>query len=633
MVPLLESNPELTDFFIPNGGFSDKAYDLLSYATDDKQSGDSSLYLTPPEALQSSETHGYGELVANENCFSNAPEPATDYVPRDDLEKSLFELLLDDRHPVVTLQGAGGVGKTSSTLQVVEKLYRETRYEVVVWFSARDIDLLSSGPKTVRPGVLSPTDVANQYAAFTLSNKELRDRKFNRKEYFEEQLGRSDGGSCLFIFDNFETVQNPLEMFRWLESLVRLPNKVMITTRLRDFKGDYPLEVLGMTDGEAETLIRQTAGHLGVRQLLTDEGMNEITIQSGGHPYIIKILLGEMADTGSFRSPRQVVAGSEEILTALFERTFKALSPCGQRAFMTLAAWNSAVPRIALEAVLISSTQERAEVERGIESLLHYSLAEARVTAGEGQEFISLPLAANAFGKKQLQINVLKATIQSDVEVLQMFSPSSIADVNLNLSKRLESFIRNLSRRIDEGADFDDYEPILSMVCRAYNPGWLLLAKWHLERGTDSDLERAISDAKSFLQTDQNGPDCPNAWHIVAQACYGKGDYLGEIHAYVERSQFDSVPFYDLSNTANLLNRNYREMDQDKGKRELAGRLLGALEGRIEEANADDLSRMAYLALHVSQADKARGLAKRGLKRDPDNPHCLRLAERLGIDV
>lgn len=603
-MPLLESDPELTDFFIPNGGFNDKKYDLLSYATDDRQSGESSLYLTPPGALQSSETHGYGELVAKDHCFSNAPEPATDYVPRGDLEKSLFELLMDDRHPIVTLQGAGGVGKTSSTLQVVEQLYRETRYEMVVWFSARDIDLLSSGPKTVRPSVLSLTDVANQYAAFTRPEEQLKDRRFNRKEYFEQQLGESDGGRCLFIFDNFETVQNPLEMFSWLESLVRLPNKVMITTRLRDFKGDYPLEVRGMTEQEASLLIHQTALHLGVRELLTTGGINEMITQSGGHPYIIKILLGEMADTGRFRSPRQVVAGSEEILTALFERTFKALSPCGQRAFMTLSAWNSAVPRIALEAVLISSTQERAEVERGIESLLHYSSAEARVTAGDGQEFISLPLAANAFGKKQLQINVLKSAIQADEEVLRMFSPSSITDVSLNISKRLESFIRNLSRRIDDGAEFDDYEPILSMVCRAYSPGWLLLAKWHLERETELDLERAITDAQAFLQSDENGPDSPIAWHIVARACYRKGDVLGEIHAYVERSQFDAVPFNDLSNTANLLNRDYWKLEAGDGKQELARRLLGAMEGRIDEANADDLSRMAYVALHVSQTEK-----------------------------
>ena len=180
---------------------------------------------------------GHGELLPRGKCFSNAPTPAHDYVPRNLLEEELFELLMDDRHPIVTLQGAGGVGKTSSTLQVIKKLHDKDRYETIVWFSARDIDLLPFGPRTVRPGVLSPNDIADQYSALVLSEPETTKKGFDRKEFFQSQLGKSDGGTCLFVFDNFETVQNPVEMFTWIESFIRLPNKVLITTRLRDFQG------------------------------------------------------------------------------------------------------------------------------------------------------------------------------------------------------------------------------------------------------------------------------------------------------------------------------------------------------------------------------------------------------------
>ena len=73
LVPLLESGPELDDFFIANGGFSGKSFDLLSYASDDKQKGDASSYLTTPDPLPASETQGHGELQLRGNCFSNAP--------------------------------------------------------------------------------------------------------------------------------------------------------------------------------------------------------------------------------------------------------------------------------------------------------------------------------------------------------------------------------------------------------------------------------------------------------------------------------------------------------------------------------------------------------------------------------
>ena len=625
------ATPELSDFFLPNGGFNDKNFSLLSYATDDKKSGDSSLFLVRPD-VQVSETHGHGELVARGKCFSNAPIPANDYVSRDLLERELFDLLMDDRHPVVTLQGAGGVGKTSSTLQVVNKLCDEDRYEMIVWFSARDIDLLPFGPRTVRPGVLSPNDIGVQYAALVLSQQESNRRRFDQEKFFQSQLSKSDGGTCLFVFDNFETVQNPVEMFTWIESFIRLPNKVLITTRLRNFRGDYPLEVHGMTDQEAKTLIDQTASSLGIVRLLTDDNINDVIGQSGGHPYVIKILLGEIADTKKFGSIRRVVAGSEEILTALFDRTFKALSPCGQRAFMTLAAWDSAVPRVALEAVLIRSTEEISEVEKGIESLLHFSLAETRTTTDDNQEFIGLPLAASEFGKKQLQTNVLKSAIQADVQILQMFNPNTISDVNLNLPKGLERFIRNVSNRIDKGEEFADYEPILNMMCRAYNPGWLLLARWHLERNSDTDVDEAIHDIEAFLQQGQIGPESADAWQMLARAYYRKQDALGEINAFVERAQFESVPFHDVSNTANRLNRKYRELDlEPEGKRLLAQRLLDVLQKRIGEAQPDDLSRMAWLALHLSQDVSARNFVTQGLDMDPNNEHCLSIAERLDI--
>lgn len=632
LVSLIESDPELTDWFLPNGGFSDKNFELLSYVTDNRKLADSSPFLLPPH-LHKSETHGYGELIQKGNTLSNAPEPAKDYVARPELEEELYRLLMDDRRPVVTLQGAGGVGKTSATLQVIDRLAEEDRYEMIVWFSARDIDLLPSGPKTVQPGILTPKDVADHYARFVLSPQKLQDKQLDREAFFRNQLNKSDGGVCLFVFDNFETVQNPLEMFTWIENFVRAPNKILITTRLRNFKGDYPLEVRGMTDQEARTLIDQTASRLKVRHLLSQPNVNDIISTSGGHPYVIKILLGEVADNKQFRSSRNVIAGSGEILTALFERTFNALSPCGQRAFMTLAAWNSAVPRVALESVLIGSTNERSEVERGIDSLLQYSLAEERITIDDNQEFISLPLAANTFGRGKLQISFLRSAIEADVQILHMFGPSSTTNVDLNLGRGLKNFIRNVSDLIDRGESFDSYEPILDMVCRSYNPGWLQLAEWRLERGEESDLDAAISNIQSFLQGNQYGLDSADAWRLLANVYYRKGHTLGEIHAFVERAQFASVPFYDLSSTANLLNRKYREMDFDDGKIQLTQRLLNVMESRIHEASPDDYSRMAWLALHLSREDKATEFTARGLEIDPENVYCQRIAGRLGIET
>ena len=111
--------------------------------------------------------------------------------------------------------------------------------------------------------------------------------------------------------------------------------------------------------------------------------------------------------------------------------------------------------------------------------------------------------------------------------ILHMFGPSSTANVNLNMRRGLRNFIRNVSDRIDKGESFAAYEPILDMVCRAYNPGWLQLAEWRIERGSDSDLNLAILNVRAFLQGDQNGPGSVDAWRLLANVYYMQEQCIG----------------------------------------------------------------------------------------------------------
>jgi len=441
-------------------------------------------------------------------------------------------------------------------------------------------------------------------------------------------------GPCLFVFDNFETMRNPVEMFKWIDTYIRLPNKVLITTRLRDFKGDYPVDVSGMGDSEARELIEKTSSFLGITSLLNETYKDELIEKSEGHPYIIKILLGEVAKERRAANIPRMVAGTEEVLTALFERTYAILSPCAQRAFLTLSSWNSPIPRIALEAVLIRSTQQRSEVENGIESLLQFSIAEIYIADSDEQAFISLPLVASVFGKKKLNISTAKAAIRTDVEILQMLGPTTLSDLNVGLVSRLERMIRNISIRIENGDEYAEYVPVLEAICRAYAPGWLLLAKWNMEYRTQDGYDRAKEELRRFLETSPSTDTADQAWQLLGHACYQTGDPLGEVHAFVERAHVGQMPFYDLSNTANRLNQFLREHGEElekEEKRYLADRLASVLRDRRSEASSADLSRMAWLEIHRGQEVSARDYVESGLEMDPNNNHLIKLAQRLGI--
>ena len=257
-VLLVFSDPDLLDFLVPNRSFKSNRFEVLSYTTNEAARQDGSPWSDPPGRLPPSETEGRTALEQLGNIFANLPPRLVGYVPRTSLEARVREeLLRTDRHPIVSLTGPGGIGKTSIAIASIEAIAKLDRppYEVIVWISARDIDLLDSGPKPVSPRVITQRDIA--LAAVELFEPaERSDPGFRSEAYFQTCLANGAAGATLFVLDNFETLENPSDVFNWVDTYIRLPNRVLITTRFRDFAGDYPIDIWGMTDDEALDLDR-----------------------------------------------------------------------------------------------------------------------------------------------------------------------------------------------------------------------------------------------------------------------------------------------------------------------------------------------------------------------------------------
>ena len=107
--------------------------------------------------------HGFAELALSETTATsvlrknagavvpnNLPERRRAHVHRPELEASLQKYLLDDKHRIVSLDGRGGVGKTYLATEVCQRIASNpaaaTRFDFILWMSARDIDLTSTGP-------------------------------------------------------------------------------------------------------------------------------------------------------------------------------------------------------------------------------------------------------------------------------------------------------------------------------------------------------------------------------------------------------------------------------------------------------------------------------------------------------
>jgi NB-ARC domain len=558
-VELIETNVNVADFFFPNGAFKGKTFELLSLISDNRIEGDASPYMAPAGERPASETEGKGTLDPIGNTWTNLPIVSSGYVERTALQGELYDALKNDRHPVITLVGRGGIGKTSLAITVLNRAARESLFEAIIWFSARDIDLLPEGPKIVAPRVLSQNDIAGEFVGL-LEPNESKQKGFRAIDYFASSLTRSPTGKpLLFVFDNFETVRNPADLFGWLDMHIRLPNKILITSRYREFKADFPIEVSGMTEPEADQLISAAAHRLGITELITRQFRTDLYEEADGHPYIIKVLLGEVSKAGKLVKVERIVAGNDDILDALFERTYAELHPVAKRIFLTLCSWRSLVPQLALEAVLLRPSNEKMDVGAAVEELVSSSFVD-RTTASDGSVFLDVVLVASVFGRRKLEITPMRAAINADVDFLQQIGASSASALRHGVGPRIERLFQNIASRLGAGrVELVEVVPSLEFICRQYPKGWPLLAKLHEESDSVKGLANAAECLRRFLEHSQSIPDQTVAWDNLARIYQASGDWTGAAQARISRCKLLETPYSELSNTANWLNNLFRD--------------------------------------------------------------------------
>ena len=586
--------------------------------------------MAPVGARPASESEGKPALDRLGNVLTNIPNAPSGYVHRPNLESKVYKALLNDRHPIITLSGRGGIGKTSLALSLLHKLCQINQYDLILWFSARDIDLTTADPKLVRPHLLTEKDLEQEYRSLIGEAQEKSHQGDERQNILATAMQTQPYGRALYVFDNFETVRSPIDLYEWIDNNIRLPNKVVITTRFRDFSADFPITVLGMEREEAELLIHQTATALGVESQLRPELIEAVFEQSDGHPYIIKVLLGEMADAGSIGRPEKVIARKEDILEALFERTYQSLSPVAVRVLLTLSRWRSLVPQLAAEAMLLRHDhgEENIDPEAAIDQLIRMSFVE-RISGSDAGEFLRVPLTAALFCKKKLDVSPHRALIEEDFRFLNDFGATSITVRNPQFHGRMTSFFRKTAKKVDEGkSDMETVRPIVAFFARHYPRAWLLMAD--LEEEVSGPAEAAAC-VRRYLEASAGQADVAEMWKRLAELYRRIGDTLGSCSAFLAAAELCEPTLEEVSRMANLVNgaADVREQMDVHQRRTVFEPLVKHMEPFREFASATELSRLAWLYLNSGRREEALETTQKALEREPANIHCLRLYDRL----
>jgi len=620
---LLRTTVECRSFLLPNGGFTaTHSAEFIDYATGNTERFDLGHYVLPPAPLPPSETRGLSELDVQSNVFGNLPPRPPGYVERPQLQSDLLTRLLDKNHPIITLHGRGGIGKTSLALWAAHELASQDDppFSSIVWFSARDVDLRPTGPASVRAAVVDLKSVALAYAAMCSID--------SSEEAFAQVLHvpEPDGSGRLLIFDNFETFADARQLQKFLDTHTHLPNKVLMTSRERAFKADYPIEVRGMEREEARTLLTSLGRDLGIEGLLSDDAVRSIHEYTDGHPYVMRLIVGEMAKERRYVPPKDLLPRRIDIVNAVFERSFDKLSPDGKWVYLLTANWRTAIAELAL---VVICAECDVDAEAGAEECVRLSLLTAE-QGPDGSYFYWAPELARVFGRKKLDSDPDRLAIQEALTGLRRFTVLRPGQVAITSRSQVVDRFLELALQTTTSTNSQEIarlKRVLDRIAELYPPAWRQVVAFGRHfRLPPQDIEY------SLRRWVEEQPVEKSAWLARAHYAGEVGDEGTRISSLVSAVDADPSDVQLLREAALAL---CQFIDAHKAEipRTRRGVYLAGVRGHMEKAandlDATALSRLAWLFLLEANQHKALHYAELGLTKEPDNEHCRRIAQRL----
>ena len=634
-LPLLRVDPESRSLWLPEGGYEEGTLAVRCLDSGEEGRWNEPRWDLEAEQLSSSQGEGAPVLVPVGNLFCNLPPLPAGHVERGDLEGRLLEILLEPgRRTVATLWGPAGTGKSLMALSALHRLSRmeEAPYDVVLWITARDMDLLEDGRRRVLRQACRLRDIAS--LAALLGEREPEDPL----DWFGSCLEEGLSGSTLFAFDGFECLDDPAGAFRWIEERVHPPNKVLITSRHRDFQGDYPLRVGGLSPEEAAQLAEEHLYLAGLEDKVDQDCCRRILAECEGHPYLIKTLLGEAA-LNRKTEPRMMLTREEGTMEEFYGRIYRSLGPDARRAFLLLSSWRVALPEAALEAVSLRSGQEGFDAVSGLEEAIQAGLVESYPSDDGRSRFVGVPLAAGLFGQRILATLPLRHTLEKDKRFAMEFGAGLKEDARRGTPARIDPLVRAVAERLIDasGEGMERDLRVMEKLAQRFPAVYLRLAGLVLERDPGHELLARIRDYLRDCLRWTGGSQRRRAWLALSDCHARLAEYKEEVFARCEASLVPETTNEEISLDANRLNGRFRDLKQsgvsirwlDEEIRMSIGRVIEEMESRLPALSAAACSRLAWLHLNMGNSRRSLRIAQEGLEKEPGDVHCQSLRDRL----
>ncbi|MGH7597576.1 MAG: NB-ARC domain-containing protein [bacterium] len=319
-----------------------------------------------------------------------------DFIGREKEKKQVHEALRS-RSFIITIDGIGGIGKTSLALEVLHECLTANqnsqpapsgvqKFDAVIWTSARDRDLTIN-------------DILDTIAR-TLEYPFLTQLPLEEKRH--KIVKRLQEKPYLLIVDNFETIIDDA-VHDFVLNLPE-PSKCLITSRVQSLRQARAVSLRGMAKEEALLLIKNEGGRLDINldPLIVDErNFQRFYDATGGAPLAIRWSIGQIKQRGqSIEGVLNSLYGAKgDFFENIFQRAWSLLSESSHKILMIMPIFASSASKTAIEA---ASDVHGWDLDEGLGQLVELWLLEASEKLDESKRRYSLHPLTRAFAHNRL---------------------------------------------------------------------------------------------------------------------------------------------------------------------------------------------------------------------------------------
>ncbi len=329
--------------------------------------------------------------------------PARDYIEFIGREKEINNIinsLLHEKVHVLSIDGIGGVGKSSLALEVAYKLKKDKIFDAIIWVTAKQSRLTYKGIEEMEYTLGNLEDLFNEILKVFDAEDLLKLGNIDTKE--RKVLDILKENHCLLIVDNLETINDENLKNFLIDLRFPIESKVLITSRKRLGQVEYVVYLEKFTLEDTSKYINSQLKARDFKRGCSENLINDIHIKTGGIPLAIKVLIPWIIE-GKLKDRIEIDIDKEtDILNFCFDTVYnKFLSKDAQRLLCILSIAPTEISEAALR--FISGLDDES-YNQALGALLTYSLISIGLKEKSEDHFYMLPLTQD-FGKREAEKN------------------------------------------------------------------------------------------------------------------------------------------------------------------------------------------------------------------------------------